>query len=41
MDALEPVTDDILEAAAEELVQVLRERDPGLVVERRLVGAAA
>jgi len=39
MDALEPVTDEMLGVAADELVEALKGKDPGLVVARRLSGA--
>jgi len=41
MDALEPVTDQVLGVAADELVEALKARDSGIVVARRLVGASS
>lgn len=41
MDALQPLTDQMLEAAADELVDALKVRDPGLVVARRLISASS
>lgn len=39
LDALDPMTDEQLHAAADDLVGHLRESDPGLVVAQRLIAA--
>ncbi|KAK5074032.1 hypothetical protein LTS08_008030 [Lithohypha guttulata] len=39
-DALEPITDGVLEEAADEMVEALRKSSPGLQVARRLVTRA-
>lgn len=38
LDALSPITDDALVAAAEDLAEVLKRLDPGVSIERRLIG---
>jgi DNA/RNA-binding domain of Phe-tRNA-synthetase-like protein len=38
LDVLDPVTDEQVEAAGEELVEVLRKTAPGIVVAKRMVG---
>ena len=38
MHMLDPVTDIEVEAAGEELVEVLRKTAPGIVVAKRIVG---
>ena len=40
LDVLDPVTDEQVEAAGEELVEVLRKTAPGLVVAKKMVGRA-
>jgi DNA/RNA-binding domain of Phe-tRNA-synthetase-like protein len=38
LDALSPITDDALVAAAEDLAEALKRLDPGVSIERRLIG---